>query len=118
MAKMSALLWGAMLAALVGPAAAVDLPPPGDCTPEQHRALQDDVDAKCSVPRRCDRTQDCATLQSNYDKLLACASARDTINVTCFRGGNPTHREAADNERRGAQRCSMIMVSKKCTDCP
>ena len=91
---------------------------PGDCTPEQHRSLQDAVDAACKIPRRCDGGQDCATLQSNHGKNLACAGARDTINVTCFRGGNPGHRQAADDARRAAQRCSVLMVTKKCQDCP
>jgi len=113
-------LWGAMLAGLLGAAAAAaqDLPPPGDCTTEQHRTLQNAVDAACSVPRSCDASQSCATLQVNYDQLIACATARDTINSTCFRGGNTGHREAARNERNGAQRCSAIMVAKKCKDCP
>jgi len=91
---------------------------PGTCTTEQHRALQDAVDAACKIPRRCDGSQDCATLQSNADKNLACAAARDTINVTCFGGGDPGHRQAADDARRAAQRCSILLVTKKCKDCP
>ena len=112
-------LWGAMLAGLLASAAAAqDLPPPGTCTPEQHRTLQNAVDAACGVPRSCNATQSCATLQTNYDQFIACATARETINNTCFGGGNVGHREAARNERRGAQNCATIMVAKKCKDCP
>ena len=91
---------------------------PGNCTPEQHRTLQNAVDAACKIPRRCDGTQDCATLQSNHGKNLACAAARDDINITCFGGGDAGHRQAADDARRAAQRCSVLMVTKKCKDCP
>jgi putative RNase toxin 16 of polymorphic toxin system len=101
-----------------GSALAQDIPPPGDCTAEQHRTLQNAVDAACKISRRCDGTQDCATLQSNHGKNLACADARDTINITCFRGGNDGHRQAADDARRAAARCSSLLVSKKCKDCP
>jgi type VI secretion system secreted protein VgrG len=91
---------------------------PGNCTSERHRALQDAVDAACKIPRRCDGTQDCGTLQSNHGKNLACASARDAINVECFGGGDAGHRQAADDARRAAARCSALMVSKRCKDCP
>lgn len=111
-------LWMAVLTAWVGGVTAQDQPPPGDCTTEQHRALQDAVDAACKIPRRCDGTQDCATLLANYNKNIACADARDTINITCFRGGNRGHRQAAQDARNAAQRCSMLMVSKRCKDCP
>jgi type VI secretion system secreted protein VgrG len=91
---------------------------PGNCTSERHRFLQDAVDAACKIPRRCDGGQDCATLQSNYGKNQACASARDAINVECFGGGDAGHRQAADDARRAAARCSALMVSKRCKDCP
>jgi type VI secretion system secreted protein VgrG len=91
---------------------------PGNCTPEQHRTLQNAVDAACKIPRRCDGNQDCATLLSNHGKNLACAAARDDINITCFGGGDAGHRQAADDARRAAQRCSTLMVTKKCKDCP
>jgi type VI secretion system secreted protein VgrG len=109
-------LLGLLLASLVGGAATAA--GPGTCTAERHRALQDAVDAACKIPRRCDGTQDCATLQSNADKNLVCAAARDAINVECFGGGDPGHRQAADDARRAAQRCTIILATKKCKDCP
>lgn len=107
--------WVLILTLWAGPALAQGS---GDCTPEQHRNLQTAVDAACKIPRRCDGGQDCATLQSNHGKNIACAGARDTINLTCFRGGDDGHRQAADDARRAAQRCSALMVTKKCKDCP
>jgi hypothetical protein len=106
-------LWGAMLAGLLASAAAAQSLPP-----ERHRTLQNAVDAACSVPRSCNASQSCATLQANYDQHIACATARETINNACFRGGDSGHREAARNERNGAQRCSAILVAKKCKNCP
>ena len=113
-----ALLGGLVISAWVGGAAAQDLPPPGDCTAAEHRALQDAVDAACKIPRRCSGAQNCGTLLSNYNKNVACADARDAINATCFRGGNPGHRMAAQEARNAAQRCSVLMVTKRCKDCP
>jgi hypothetical protein len=49
---------------------------------------------------------------------MACAAARDEINIVCFGGGDDGHRQAADDARRAAARCSALMTSKKCKDCP
>jgi hypothetical protein len=108
----------AVLPTLVCGVAAAPSPPPGNCSPDQHRTLQDAVDAACKIPRRCDLTQDCATLLSNHRKNLACASARNTVNVICFEGGDSGHRRAAAEALNAAQRCISLMISKKCSNCP
>jgi YD repeat-containing protein len=75
--------------------------PPGDCTPEQHSSLQSQVDFECgqtSNLRRTCKTQG-LTRAEYFDRMIRnanCAAARNRINATCYRGGNPTHR----NEER------------------
>lgn len=70
--------------------------PPGDCTPEEHRALQDDVDAaKTDLPGKCNPwpIDNCYTLNVKTAAYLSLAIARSRINVRCFGGGNRTHQE-------------------------
>jgi RHS repeat-associated protein len=84
----------------------------GNCTPQQHAALQAAVNAACKGeggPRRCEPNQSREQLQENLRKFLACKAARDTINTICYGGGNSGHREAADNAGRGAQRCEGFL---------
>lgn len=88
--------------------------PTGDCTPDQHRGLQQAVKVACdSGSRACTGAQDCDLLRTNYRKNLACAEARDEINKTCYRGGNPGHRKAADDARRAAKIC-LDLIETKC----
>lgn len=90
------------------------LSPPGDCTGEQHRTLQDVVDAACKVPRRCNATQDCTALRLYYNKNFTYTNARDAINITCFRGGDDGHRTASEDALRAATRCAEPIMTKKC----
>ncbi|HYV43975.1 MAG TPA: hypothetical protein VFA20_03895 [Myxococcaceae bacterium] len=99
----------------LGPDGGVVPPIPGDCTAEQHRALQDAVDAACKGPaRKCIETQDCATLRRNHDQNVVCVRARETINTTCFRGGDFVHRVKLDDERRAVANCARLIDEKKC----
>jgi uncharacterized protein DUF4157/putative RNase toxin 16 of polymorphic toxin system len=64
--------------------------PPGDCTPVEHRLLQNAVDATCDRPRRCTQN-DCATVWQRIEANAECVQARATINARCFRGGDLGH---------------------------
>jgi len=82
----------------------------GNCTPEEHAALQAAVNGACKAgPRRCSPSQDPVTLATNMGKNLACAAARDTINQRCFGGGDAGHRQAADQARAAAIRCARLL---------
>lgn len=77
-------------------------------------ALQAAVVAACKKgKRKCTNAQDCATLSANIGKNLACAAARDRVNKKCFAGGNPGHRQAANEARKAAAKCSSILAKKK-----
>jgi type VI secretion system secreted protein VgrG len=86
--------------------------PDGDCTPQERRFLQDAVNAACKIKRACDGTQDLATLYANLAMNLACASARDAINLRCFEGGDTGHQQAANEARAAAMNC-MSWIFKK-----
>jgi hypothetical protein len=80
--------------------------PPGDCTPEQHRKLQDEVNDKCkSGKRTCKGVLDCATLLYNKNKNWECALAREIVANTCFRGGDAGHRQAIIEALNAAAYC-------------
>jgi Novel toxin 16 len=84
---------------------------PGDCTPQEHAALQLAVDTACKRgKRRCTADQDLATLQLNLARNLACAAARDAINWRCYRGGDAGHRRAAIEAQRAAENCTRLIL--------
>jgi hypothetical protein len=88
--------------------------PPGDCTEERHRELQDDVNYKCSrLPRGCTDDMDCRQLKRNWYRNERCARARDRINNECFKGGDRGHRDAALAAWRAAANCREI-YRRKC----
>ncbi|RLJ20786.1 hypothetical protein DJ031_04560 [bacterium endosymbiont of Escarpia laminata] len=91
---------------------------PGGCTPEVHEVLQDAVDEKCKILRRCKHDQSCDALLSNLRKNLDCAKAREILNSTCFDGGDNAHKQALGDARQSAWRCIDIRVKKRCGLCP
>jgi len=98
-------------AAAVGGAAA--LLPPGNCTPAEHRALQDRVNQHCKGARRCTQNDDCATIWQRIEENAECIKARSTINAKCFRGGDPGH-IAAVAAAVGALGNCWAVYNKKC----
>ena len=88
------------------------MPPPGDCTPGQHRQLQDDVDTICKPsPPRCVPEMTRSELETNYQRNFSCAQARDRLNSQCFAGGNLGHREQALDKWNAAARCRSYIGS-------
>jgi hypothetical protein len=72
--------------------AGASLMPPGDCTPVEHRALQDNVNQACKKERRCTtQMKDCPPLWERIQANADCIKARATINAKCFRGGDLGH---------------------------
>jgi hypothetical protein len=94
------------------------LGPPGVCDAGVHSGLQGEVDGQCKVERACKGNQDCPTLLARRAQNEACLNARETINATCFCGGNRTHRGAAEEARNAIGNCNYFLTKQKCTDCP
>jgi hypothetical protein len=88
----------------------------GDCTAEQHRKLQDEVNRACKRPRACKGDQDCATLIANLAKNRECAAARKAINDTCFKGGDEGHKQAYQEALNAVGTCLDLMKKKKCEE--
>ncbi len=87
--------------------------PSGDCTPEQHRALQDEVNSACkSGKRACNLQQDCATLLENIGKNQRCADARAAVNNTCFKGGDSGHNIALTDALTATAKCTGFYNTK------
>lgn len=92
--------------------------PPGDCTPEKHRALQDDVNQKCkSEKRSCKGVNDCATLLANWGKNMDCVNARQLVATICFKGGDEGHRTAIVDALNAAAYC-MARYTGNCVPKP
>lgn len=91
--------------------------PPGDCTPEQHRALQRKVDDSCDVKRSCTQDiSDCAELNRRLVLNQSCMIARIRINSVCFKGGDPGHTQAYVDAQNAYQQC-FSMMSKMRPQC-
>ena len=86
--------------------------PSGDCTPAEYAALKATIDALCpgkgNSLTRCEPSDDCDTLVDKGTMFAGCATARDLVNNKCFRGGNATHREEAQNARNAVARCAFL----------
>lgn len=91
-------------------AAPAKIEPPGDCTKERHRALQDAADRACKGQKmRCTHNQDCVTLETNLMRFEDCIMARRAIMNECFRGGDRTHRDEIESVERGHQTCKDLI---------
>lgn len=88
--------------------ARTNLVPPGNCTPIEHRALQNNVNNACKKTRRCNPNDDCATLQQRIQDNADCIRARSTINSRCFRGGDAGHQEAIQGAVGALNNCWSI----------
>ena len=89
--------------------------PPGDCTWVKHRQLQNDVDYRCDQVRRCSFADTCQSLRDKVGIMANRVGARNRINTTCFRGGNPGHKTAIQNTVRAQNRC-YEHIDRVCDD--
>jgi hypothetical protein len=101
----------------------------GICSEPEHAPLQEAVNMYCKgrsrkciePPRKIDPP--CARWKFNRMRSLACARARDRINVTCYpdrpdddedrKKRNKDHRDKADEARKTAERCDFL-IQKRC----
>lgn len=85
----------------------------GDCTAEQHRTLQDEVDQACKRPRACIGNMECPELRDNLRKNQECYNARKAINDTCYRGGDEGHKQALAEAQNAINNC-LDFITKNC----
>lgn len=84
--------------------------PPGNCTPEEHRQLQDGVENACGAAIACRGGDDIATLNRKIGMHSACIDARKRINDRCFGGGDSGHQTSVE-ERKGSIRNCQNLIS-------
>jgi len=93
---------------LVSPRAC--MPPPGNCTPDEHRQLQEQVDRWCkAAPRACRFGMSSGELQERIENGRACGTARDKLNKKCFAGGDADHRNEAAKAWKAVANCESIL---------
>lgn len=95
-------------------AAVVSLMPPGDCTLDEHRILQNEVDRACDRVTSCTQNDDCPTIWQRIEFNAECIRARSIINARCFRGGNLGHIIALTNAVAALGNCWLVW-NRKCT---
>ncbi len=98
-----------------------DLPPPGRCTKERHRELQDAMEAAWSLVRKCSSPPD--TIEIMAEKVVRFRDAiiaREKVNMECFDGGNKTHKDQITGLENGMAFCKdRIQAKRKHQDrCP
>ncbi|MBU9283680.1 hypothetical protein KTD27_26595 [Burkholderia multivorans] len=72
-----------------------------NCSPGEHRTLQDEVDQACKGGKRsCAANMDNAIILMTRQRNVQCAMARDLMNGKCFAG-----RGRLIETRRGLREC-------------
>jgi hypothetical protein len=102
------------IAAVVGGAS---LLPPGDCTPAEHRILQNEVDRACDRQTRCTQNDSCPDIWQKIGYNAECIRARAIINARCFRGGDIGHGIALANAVLALGNC-WIVYNRRCQSEP
>ena len=70
----------------------------------------------CPLPA-CRKVNGCENLKQALSRWIACAAARDTINVTCFAGGDLVHQNLANEARLKAQECEAKIALPRPEGC-
>lgn len=82
---------------------------PGNCSPDEQRRLQDEVNRACKQPRSCRGYVDPIQAIIRRDANRECAVARDKINKKCFAGGDVGHRNAAIDAYNSLAECEKVI---------
>ncbi len=87
----------------------------GDCRQSQHALLQASVGAAkatTSALGKCKPGDCCFILKTKKAAWLSLAEARDAINKTCYRGGDPGHQTASAQAWQNVGTCQNLMNSQ------
>ncbi len=90
--------------------------PPGDCTWGRHSSLQSEVDRYCHPAPGCKGNWECPEIAAQMERTRRCIGARNTINSTCFRGGNDIHKQALQEAVNAEVNCQRFWAEKSCQD--
>lgn len=89
---------------------------PGNCTPDQKDALQQEVTDVCknAGTRSCSYADACATITAKIDTAAQCINARQKINSQCFDGGDEGHNQQVQQEVNLQNNCYEISTASSC----
>ncbi len=82
----------------------------GNCTFEEHAALEEEKDKWCSKPSSCSQGMSHQTLAEYANNALLCAESRQTIMNQCFDGGDEGHKTALENALASYENCISILA--------
>lgn len=87
-------------------------PPNGDCTPKQHRDLEDQKDRAEELAKSCHPKDSVRVLSMNSGNLAQLRFIRTQIMELCFRGGDQGHQKAADQVQNRINTCNDILAGR------
>ena len=89
---------------------------PGNCDPDRHSQLQNQVTTRCknAGQRSCTNANVCETLGSKMQMASQCIGAREQVNDECFGGGDDGHNTAVEQERNLHANCLTLSTNLGC----
>ena len=76
-----------------------------------------DFKAGVQQPKSCNPIVGCELLKAMRQRWVNCRDARNNINLTCFSGGNPGHRQAAADADLNVRNCDTRIAMPKPIGC-
>jgi hypothetical protein len=93
---------------------AENLLPPGLCTKERHRHLQDIVESASSLVRGCSAPLDTIeTMSEKIARFRDAIIARENINLECFGKADPGHKKQVEDLGKGMAKCQKLRAAKR-----
>ncbi|MDF9619166.1 RHS repeat-associated core domain-containing protein [Pseudomonas entomophila] len=90
--------------------AAAGIEPPGNCSPGEHKKLQDEVDRACkSQIRTCKGVTDPVEASIRRARNIECGYAREEINNRCYVGGDKEHRNESIKAWASVVKCENLI---------
>ncbi|RKH13040.1 hypothetical protein D7V97_06665 [Corallococcus sp. CA053C] len=84
--------------------------PPGDCTKDVYRALNQATGAACKTEgMSCNAAMSCQELTVRWNRFANCIQARRVLMDRCFRGGDLAHKSVLATYATGQARCTELI---------
>lgn len=86
------------------------LSPPGDCTRDVYRTLNQATGAACKTEgMSCNEAMSCQDLTVRWNRFANCIQARRHLMDRCFRGGDLAHKSVLAAYEKGQARCTELI---------
>jgi hypothetical protein len=92
--------------------------PPGNCTEDQHKALEDEKNSLCGKPTQCKKNEcDIAVIDERIANRNACIASRLLIMTTCFKDGDGRHWNHIKEDMNGLATCKNCLSKAMSNQC-